>query len=75
MIFCCFQENFHSYAGSPLFVGLYLQKFHTPWDALFAILRNSGIYDAVTRRVPISNVGIESIGSAGQAGFTYHAHD
>ena len=31
------------------------------------------IYDGVTRRSPISNVGIESVDSADQAGFNYQA--
>ena len=30
-------------------------------------------YDSITRSAPISNVEIESIGLAGQAGFTYQA--
>ena len=29
-----------------------------------------GIYDGVTRRDPVGIVGIRSVGSAGQAGFT-----
>ena len=29
------------------------------------------IYDAVTRKAPVSNVGIESVGLAGQAGYSY----
>ena len=31
------------------------------------------VYDGATRRDSVSNVGIESVGSAGQAGFTYQA--
>ena len=31
------------------------------------------MYDGVVRRVSINNVRIESVGSAGQTGFTYQA--
>ena len=72
LLWLWFYVDFYSNLGCYCNNVEYRHKYHNRQH--ISIRKTSLFYrisDDLTRRDPVSNVGIESVGSAGQAGFTY----